>query len=212
MSLSATITTEVQIGSELLTYTQTPTGLDGGCPIDVSIPNSTTNGVVNFHADVSQTKVLVISCDKAITLNFNSPAIGPDAVGTGFVFGATTITRNDGAAWSTSAALGDYVIITNAEDAANNGTFGPITAVATGNDGSITIGSASFTTNSDDQSAVFRLGNNFTLVATIPIKWVSGDAGSNPLTVDVKTLFVTNTSGAAAALKIRYFEDAAPGF
>lgn len=78
--------------------------------------------------------------------------IGPDAVGTGFAFAATVITRNDGGDWTDVFSVGDYVVIANAEDAGNNGTHGPVTAVSASD---LTIGSAAFTVNADDTTATF---------------------------------------------------------
>ena len=87
------------------------------------------------------------------------PDVGPDAVATGFAFAATTITRNDGGNWATdNYRIGDFVKIRAAEDdPANNGTFGPITAVADAADGAITIASASFTVNASDTTAIFSV-------------------------------------------------------
>lgn len=86
------------------------------------------------------------------------PDVGPDAVATGFAFTATTITRNDGGNWATdNYRVGDYVQIRSAEDPANIGNFGPITAVADATDGAITIASASFTVNADDTTAIFQV-------------------------------------------------------
>jgi hypothetical protein len=86
------------------------------------------------------------------------PDVGPDAVGTGFAFTATTITRNDGGNWKDdNYRVGDYVTIRGAEDAPNNGNFGPITAVDDAVDGAITIASASFTVNADDTTAIFSV-------------------------------------------------------
>lgn len=86
------------------------------------------------------------------------PDVGPDAVATGFAFTATTITRNDGGNWATdNYRVGDYVIIRAAEDAGNNGTYGPITAVADATDGAITIASGAFTVNADDTTAIFQV-------------------------------------------------------
>lgn len=85
------------------------------------------------------------------------PDVGPDGV-TGFAFTATTITRNDGGNWATdNYRLGDFVVIRAAEDGPNIGTFGPITAVDDSVDGAITIGSAAFTVNAADTTAVFQV-------------------------------------------------------
>jgi len=101
---------------------------------------------------------LVGAVDQAVLVR--GPDVGPDSTGTGFVFAATTITRNDGGDWSTDGYLvGDFVIIRAAEDPANNSTSGrgPITVVGAGVDGAITIASESMTVNADDQTVVFSL-------------------------------------------------------
>ena len=85
------------------------------------------------------------------------PDVGPDG-GTGFAFTATTITRNDGGSWENdNYRVGDYVQIRSAEDGGNIGNFGPITAVATGNDTAITIASATFTVNAADTTAIIQV-------------------------------------------------------
>lgn len=67
------------------------------------------------------------------------------------VFAAITITRAAGS-WITDGYVnGDYVTITAAEDVANVGTFGPVTNVTAT---VLTIGSAAFTVNVDDDTAV----------------------------------------------------------
>ena len=78
--------------------------------------------------------------------------IGPDGVSVGFVFAATTITRNDGGDWTTELKVGDFIDIANAEDAPNDGLAGPITIVTAG---VITIPSAAFTVNADDTTVTF---------------------------------------------------------
>lgn len=73
-------------------------------------------------------------------------------------FAATTITRSTGD-WTTDGfKLGDRVTITAAEDPANNGTFGPITDLSST---VITIASASFTVNADDDAATFKANHKF---------------------------------------------------
>jgi len=85
------------------------------------------------------------------------PDVGPDT-GTGFAFTATTLTRNDGGNWATdNYRVGDYVTIRGAEDGPNNGSFGPITAVADATDGAITVATASWTTNTDDVAAIIQV-------------------------------------------------------
>lgn len=82
-------------------------------------------------------------------------AIGPDAVGTGFEFAATTITRNDGGSWITDGVeVGSFIRVESAEDGANVETWGPVTGVTAG---IVTIATAGFTVNADDTTAVFYL-------------------------------------------------------
>jgi len=77
---------------------------------------------------------------------------------TNVAFAATTITRSAGD-WTTDGfKLGDYVTITSAEDAGNIGTFGPITALSAT---VITIATASFTVNADDDTATFKANHKF---------------------------------------------------
>jgi hypothetical protein len=86
------------------------------------------------------------------------PDVGPDAVGAGFAITATTVTRNDGGNWATdNYRVGDYVTIRGAEDAGNNGNWGPITAVDNSTDGAITIASGGLTVNADDTTAIFQV-------------------------------------------------------
>ena len=77
---------------------------------------------------------------------------------TNVAFAATTITRSAGD-WTTDGfKLGDYVTIRSAEDAGNIGTFGPITALSAT---VITIASAAFTVNADDDTATFLPNHKF---------------------------------------------------
>jgi len=87
------------------------------------------------------------------------PDVGPDAgTAPGFDFDTTTITRNDGGNWTTdNYRIGDFIQIRSAEDSGNDGNFGPITAVDDAIDGTITIASASFTTNTDDTTAIIQV-------------------------------------------------------
>jgi hypothetical protein len=88
------------------------------------------------------------------------PDVGPDAVGAGFDIdnAAKTITRNDGGNWADdNYRVGDYITIRDAEDPANDGSYGPITVVDDSVDGDITIPSASWTTNADDTTVVIQV-------------------------------------------------------
>tara|TARA_R100001244_G_scaffold25113_4_gene25573 strand:+ start:33374 stop:36118 length:2745 start_codon:yes stop_codon:yes gene_type:complete len=85
------------------------------------------------------------------------PDVGPDS-GTGFIFGTTTLQRQDGGSWETdNYRVGDYVIIRAAENVANDGTFGPILTVPTGTDSTMTFGAATFTANGADTLAVVQV-------------------------------------------------------
>jgi hypothetical protein len=77
---------------------------------------------------------------------------------TNIVFAATTITRIAGSWITDGFKLGDQVTIRSAEDAGNIGTFGPITALSAT---VITIASAAFTVNADDDTATFLPNHKF---------------------------------------------------
>lgn len=82
---------------------------------------------------------------------------GPDvapADTTNLNFAATTITRTAGSWVTDNYRLGDYIKIRSAEDAGNNGSFGPITAISAT---VLTIGSASFTVNATDTAAILQV-------------------------------------------------------
>jgi hypothetical protein len=84
--------------------------------------------------------------------------LGAPVTPTNIAFAATTITRGAGD-WTTDGfKLGDYVTIRSAEDPANIGTFGPITALSAT---VITIPSAAFTVNADDDTAIFLPNHKF---------------------------------------------------
>ena len=84
--------------------------------------------------------------------------LGTPVTPTNVAFAATTITRAAGD-WTTDGfKLGDYVTIRSAEDPANIGTFGPITALSAT---VITIVSATFTVNADDDTAIFLPNHKF---------------------------------------------------
>jgi hypothetical protein len=88
------------------------------------------------------------------------PDVGPDIVTLGFDIDNTakTITRNDGGNWATdNYRAGDFITIRAAEDPANDGTYGPITAVDDSVDGAVTIPSATWTTNIDDTTVIFSV-------------------------------------------------------
>lgn len=78
--------------------------------------------------------------------------IGPDAA-TGFVFAATKITRADGGDWTDVFRVGDYVLIADAEDGANDGTYGPVTSVDADE---LVVATANWTPNAADTTATFR--------------------------------------------------------
>jgi len=50
----------------------------------------------------------------------------------------------------------------------------------------------------------------FTLLANQPLLWLYGDPIANPITQDITKLYITNASGAAAALEVRAILDATP--
>lgn len=83
--------------------------------------------------------------------------LGPDvppADTTNLNFSSTTITRTAGDWTTDNYRLGDRITIRAAEDAPNNGNFGPITAISST---VITIASASFTVNAADTAAIVQV-------------------------------------------------------
>jgi hypothetical protein len=88
------------------------------------------------------------------TVNQAVLTFGPDVTPTNIAFAATTITRAAGSWITDNYRLGDRVTIRSAEDAGNNGNFGPITAISAT---VITIASAAFTVNADDDTAIFQV-------------------------------------------------------
>ena len=86
---------------------------------------------------------------------YNSLATPADAATLGFVITTTdTITRNDGGNWRTDGyKVGSQIVIFDAEDPANDGTYTLLT-VADGIDGAITV-SPALTNNADDTTIRF---------------------------------------------------------
>lgn len=93
----------------------------------------------------------------------------PPVTPTNVAFTATTITRATGSWISSGFLLGGYVVVTSAENAGNNGTFGPITILT---ETVITIESAAFTVNPDDDSATFS--------PDLLKVWVNNQANGDP--------------------------------
>lgn len=87
------------------------------------------------------------------------PDVGPDAVGSGFaITGTDTIKREDGGDFVVdNYRLGDFITLRGAEDPANNGSHGPITAITGGADGDITIAGAGLTNNADDTTIILQV-------------------------------------------------------
>ena len=52
--------------------------------------------------------------------------------------------------------------------------------------------------------------DTFSLVANKPLQWTTGDYHSNPITADVTSIFLTNSSGEAATVKVRLLQDSTP--
>jgi len=105
--------------------------------------------------------------------------IGPDAVGTGFAFTGTTITRNDGGSWITDGVeIGSLIRVATAEDGGNIETWGPVTGVSAG---VVTIASATFVANADDTTVTFYLREH-NLTGTIIPGGLQAPGGVDPLT------------------------------
>ena len=134
-----------------------PQNTEGKELLTVALTPKTIGNKIVLRAQL-QLSVSILSDSAVAALFATGRTIGPDAVGTGFAFAATTITRNDGGSWiSDGFRVGDEVTIANAEDAANDGISGPITVLTAG---VITIGSAAFTVNADDQTVTFSPESN----------------------------------------------------
>ena len=132
---------QITTGTELLTMTFTPKKIGNTFRL-------------RSHTHVGYNQLETVSTGMWAT----GRVVGPDAVGTGFEFTATTITRNDGGNWEVDGfRLQDIVTIANAEDGPNDGPFGPITGITAS---VITIGSASFTVNADDTTVTFSPDTN----------------------------------------------------
>jgi len=123
----------------------------------------TKGAETNILINVDFSPVVALPITPAPGSSVLGTSIGPDTV-TGYAFTATTITRNDGGNWASDGyRTGDYVNISNAEDVANDGTFGPITVVDDLTDGAITVSSAALTVNTADTTAVFQVDYRFAL-------------------------------------------------
>lgn len=152
-----------------------------GAPVTGSlVQNGRSNHAMVMPGHSSLTPNLPPSQRNLLRMRWSGTAVaagtphGPDAAPTGYVFAATTVTRNDAGDWTTDIAVGDYVRITTAEDPANIGIFGPITVVTAG---AITIPSAAFTVNADDSTAVFVRSTTLAIVtaalAASSTEWTS---------------------------------------
>ncbi len=53
-------------------------------------------------------------------------------------------------------------------------------------------------------------GNTITLAADVPLLWCTGAPFTNPLTNDITIMYVTNSSGGAATLNMRFVQDGTP--
>lgn len=95
---------------------------------------------------------------------------GPDAV-TGFDFtGTNTITRNDGGSWVTDGyQIGAQITIRDAKTGANNGTWGPITAVG-GVDGDLVISGTQLTNDTLDTTMVGAVDNSNVFTTALRIR------------------------------------------
>lgn len=125
-------------------------------------PNYTTLGALD--SDAQATYQQGRSDQDPVNFKLTGPVnqavltLGPPTTPGNIVFAATTITRSTGDWTAAGFKLGDYVTIRSAEDTANDGTFGPITALSAT---VITIASASFTPNVDDDTATFLPNHKF---------------------------------------------------
>ena len=61
-------------------------------------------------------------------------------------------------------------------------------------------------TNATDASG----GNTVSLAAGVPLLWCTGAPFSNPFTADVTAVYLTNASGSAAVVNLRFVQDGTP--
>lgn len=79
MPTSQAVTMTVVSGATTLKNTKTYTG-DGSQSRTISVPDSTTDQLVNITIDVSQIKSIYIASDKALTVETNSPTSPVDTI------------------------------------------------------------------------------------------------------------------------------------
>jgi len=89
-----------------------------------------------------------------------------------------TITRNDGGNWRTDGyKVGGQIVIADAEDAGNNGTW-TITSVADATDGALVVSGTPLTNNADDTTVHFGWDNRNAITLSLRVRTTSGDTNA----------------------------------
>jgi len=102
-------------------------------------------------------KTLIFSSPAVATVTFKTQSTAPVATPNGFDFvdgggGNDSIVRNDGGSWLAEGyQVGKSVAVTNATNAANNGTYAILVATAS----TLEVATASLTADTDDNTARF---------------------------------------------------------
>jgi hypothetical protein len=140
-------------GQETTSWSPTPTVATASPGIKVGthlVRYRYLNSQTGYVSEPSNYYTLAAAGGQSAVFNIGD-ALAAGAAVTNLNVAATTITRGAGD-WTATPhflAVGDYITITNAENAGNNGTFGPITTLTAT---VITIASAAFTVNADDDT------------------------------------------------------------
>lgn len=112
-------------------------------------------------------------------LVYDSEATPADAVTTGFVITTSnTITRNDGGNWRTDGyKVGSQIVIQDAEDAGNNGTF-EIASVANAVDGALVVVGTPLTNNADDTTVRFGFDHRNSITLRVRERTTPGNSNA----------------------------------
>jgi hypothetical protein len=110
---------------------------------------------------------------------YNSLATPADPVTLGFVITTNnTITRNDGGNWRTDGYIvGGQIVVFDAEDAANNGTW-VISSVADSVDGALVVVGTPLTNNADDTAIRFGWDNRNAVTLRLRVRTTSGNTNA----------------------------------
>lgn len=110
---------------------------------------------------------------------YDSLATAADPTTLGFVITTNnTITRNDGGNWRTDGyKVGGQIVIFDAEDAGNNGTY-IIASVADAVDGALTVEGTPLTNNADDTTIRFGIDNRNRITLKLRIRTTAGNTNA----------------------------------